>query len=81
MSKSNFDAFMSFSDTAKKDMLWWIDKNRTYRKPIVQEHSNFSLTTDASWIGWGAVSNTGMRTASRCFQMNYLQSYQSIIQN
>ena len=65
ISKGNFDAFMSFSDTAKKDMLWWIDKNRTYRKPLVQEHPNFTLTTDESGIGWGAVSNTGMRTASR----------------
>ena len=65
MSKGNFDAFMSFSDTAKKDMLWWMDKNRTYRKPIVQEPPKFTLTTDASGIGWGAVSNTGIRTANR----------------
>jgi len=65
MSKGNFDAFMKFSDTAKKDILWWIDKNRTYRKPIGQEHPKFTLTTDASGIGWGAVSSTGMHTASR----------------
>ena len=53
MSKGNFHAFMSFSDTAKKGMLWWIDKNITYRKPIVQEHPKSTLTKGASGIGWG----------------------------
>ena len=65
MSKGNVDAFMSFSDTAKMDMLWWIDKNRPYRKPNVQEPPKFTCTTDVSEIGWGAVFNTGIRTASR----------------
>ena len=51
----NFDAEMVLSATARSDLQWWVKNIERASKPISQGKPSYSLYTDASLLGWGAV--------------------------
>ena len=53
---SNFDAKMVLSATARSGLQWWVKNIERASKPISQGNPSYSLYTDASLLGWGAVS-------------------------
>ena len=50
----NFDESM-VSPTAKSDLQWWVENIENVSKPISQGNPSYTLYTDASLQGWGAV--------------------------
>ena len=64
--KGNFDGIMCLSLDAKSEIQWWIDNVHTQHRNIDHGKFEYSLTTDASKEGWGAVLSTGsMPTGGR----------------
>ena len=51
----NFDGNMVLSPSAKSDLQWWVDNIENVSKPISQGNPSYTLNTDASLQGWGAV--------------------------
>ena len=51
----NFDESMVLSPTAKSDLQWWVENIENVSKPISQGNPSYTLYTDASLQGWGAV--------------------------
>ncbi len=74
----NFDAFMTLSEDAKTELLWWIDNIMCAQKVLITPSPEIILTTDASNIGWGAVlrdQQTGGHWSpqEQEFHINYLE--------
>jgi ribonuclease HI len=74
----NFDAFMTLSEDAKTELLWWIDNIMGAQKVLITPSPEIILTTDASNIGWGAVlrdQQTGGHWSpqEQEFHINYLE--------
>lgn len=46
---------MVLSPTAKSDLQWWVENIENVSKPISQGNPSYTLYTDASLQGWGAV--------------------------
>ena len=51
----NFDAYMTLSDGAKKELNWWVTNARKSYNLISHGNPDTVLTTDALLTGWGAV--------------------------
>lgn len=51
--KGKFDAPMKLSPAACSDLHWWITNIQTAYNPISHGIPKFTMTTDASKIGWG----------------------------
>ena len=51
----NFNESMVLSPTAKSDRQWWVEIIENVSKPISQANPSYTLYTDASLQGWGAV--------------------------
>ena len=51
----NFDESMVLSPTAKSDLQWWVENIENVSKPSSQGNPSYTLYTDASLQGWGAV--------------------------
>ena len=54
----NFDAAVILSQPAKLEIQWWIDHTMIEIRRIDHGPFAFSLTTDASELGWGAIFET-----------------------
>jgi hypothetical protein len=52
----NFDSYMTLSDTAFEDINWW-KLNLHKSSPVNRGTPSISLTTDASFVGWGTEFN------------------------
>jgi len=55
--KGNFEAYMKLDYDTRTDIRWWIS-NIGMGKEISHGKADFNMTTDASFEGWGAVSET-----------------------
>jgi hypothetical protein len=55
INKGNFDELMVFDDEALSEIEWWLNNVSNSYRPI--EVAGYSITTDASLIGWGCVCN------------------------
>lgn len=70
---------MSLSDDSKTELLWWIDNiPHSHRSLITIRNPDSILTTNASHLGWGAVSHkeqTGghWNPQEQKFYINYLE--------
>ena len=53
-SKGNFDVNMQFSPLAINDIQWWLGNAQKFVKKVYHKNPDFTLTTDASLVGWGA---------------------------
>lgn len=53
----NFDSKMVISPDMKQDLLWWIDNIHEQYRVIDHGNPDFSITSDASLKGWGAVKH------------------------
>jgi Zn/Cd-binding protein ZinT len=51
----NFEAYMTLSNGAKKELNWWVGNVQSSYNLISHGHLHTVLTTDASLTGWGAV--------------------------
>ena len=76
--KGNFDANMSLSEKARSDIQWWISNAHLSIKVINHGGIDFTMSTDASLLGWGAsLENTtaGGRWSNveREHHINYLE--------
>ena len=63
----DFDSGCYLSDEAKAEITWWIDNVASVSRNIDHGNWKFTLSTDASGFGWGAVletSNTESRKQS-----------------
>ena len=74
----DFVAEMTLSEESKSELLWWISNVNHAQRPLVLQKPDLFLTTDASLLGWGAVSNgkeTGGQWSSeeQSFHINYLE--------
>jgi hypothetical protein len=57
----NYDAVISLSTLAKQDLLWFMNKSRMYNGTnIIKPATVITLTTDASLLDWGVVSELGV---------------------
>jgi len=54
INRGDFQAYMTFSQQAREDIVWWLGSKRQFTKTICQANPDFTLTTDASLEGWGA---------------------------
>lgn len=52
----NYDGPVSLSQESRDELLWWVNNITTAFMPITQDNPELTLTTDASNLGWGAVS-------------------------
>ena len=52
--KGNFDTHMSLSQQAKYELQWWCDNVMTAHNVISHVAPQHQITTDASFLGWGA---------------------------
>jgi hypothetical protein len=76
--KGNFDATMSLSQAAKKELWWWVKNVETAYQTLSRKEPQHHITTDASLSGWGAeckgVSTGGTWTESEAsHHINYLE--------
>ncbi len=76
--KGNFDATMSLSQEAKKELWWWVKNVETAYQTLSRKEPQHHITTDASLSGWGAeckgVSTGGTWTESEAsHHINYLE--------
>ncbi|ODM90605.1 Transposon Ty3-I Gag-Pol polyprotein [Orchesella cincta] len=57
--KNNYDysKFLSFSDSVRKDLKWWVDTVGSAVMKIRNDSFDFVVFTDASLTGWGAHCN------------------------
>jgi len=55
--KGNFEANMTLTAATRQDISWWID-NVGQGKKVSQGTPTFDLKTDASFSGWGAVTDS-----------------------
>ena len=74
----NFDAYMTLSDGAKKELNWWVRNAQESYNLISHGSPDTVLTTDASLTGWGAVfenESTGgsWSTAEKTNNINALE--------
>ncbi|XP_028415419.1 uncharacterized protein LOC114538441 [Dendronephthya gigantea] len=74
----NFDAYMTLSDSAKKELNWWAENVQESYNLISHGHPDKVITTDASLTGWGAVfgkESTGglWSTAEKTNNINALE--------
>ena len=53
--RGNFDESMVLSPTAESDLQWWVENIENVSKLISQGNPSYTLNTDASLQGWGAV--------------------------
>ena len=53
--KGNLDSSMALSAQSKTELTWWVSHVLTASKPISHGNPDFTLTTGASNVGWGAV--------------------------
>ena len=53
--KGNFDHHMKLSPPAREELEWWVKNIPTASNVISHGQPNYTLTTDASHTGWGAV--------------------------
>lgn len=65
--KGNFDEAMVISKKGKRDILWWLEQAAVGVREIKIRTPEFTLITDASGLGWGAV--VGEKTAQGRWQM------------
>jgi hypothetical protein len=57
----NYDAVISLSTLVKQDLLWFMNNCRMYNGTnIIKPATVITLTTDASLLGWGVVSELGV---------------------
>ena len=58
---------MNLSEESKGEIVWWLENiERVNGKPIRHEEKMFSLQTDSSSVGWGAVlTDNSTRTQGR----------------
>ena len=55
-SKGNFDNKMQITNSMREELTWWITNLHTQKRHIDHGNPDLVITTDASLIGWGAVS-------------------------
>ena len=56
------EAMVTLDDSAKEELLWWVHQLTTWNgRAILSQTPDLVVETDASLLGWGAVSE-GMRT-------------------
>lgn len=55
LSSGDFDSYMGISSKAKQDLEWWRSNVVSSKFSIKTANPDFSLTADASNLGWGAV--------------------------
>lgn len=55
LSKGDFNAIMPVTQSMKKELNWWISELPNQKREIDHGNADFSITTDASLQGWGAV--------------------------
>ena len=60
----NFESPMMLSETAKNDIVWWMNHAKTCKRKISHGKITRELKTDASTQGWGAFSD-GISTGGR----------------
>ena len=60
----NFESNMMLSETAKIDIVWWMNHAKTCKRKISHGKVTRELKTDASTQGWGAFSD-GISTGGR----------------
>ena len=76
--QGNYDASMCLSEGSRTELLWWT-RNITHSCPsLITTKPDLVLTTDASLLGWGAVSNgeeTGgqWNLEEKNFHINFLE--------
>ena len=58
LNKGNFDSTMTLSQQTIKDVAWWINSLPIAFNKIRHGASQCTMTTDASFIGWGCCLNT-----------------------
>lgn len=59
VSKGDFDSRMFLSDKAKMDILWWLKNVHCLQRKFAQVRWDFTMSTDASMLGWGVTSPWG----------------------
>lgn len=74
----DFVAEMTLSEESKSELLWWISNVNHAQRPLVLQKPDLFLTTDASLLGWGAVSNGKEKggqwsSEEQSFHINYLE--------
>ncbi|CAH3019867.1 unnamed protein product, partial [Porites evermanni] len=52
--KGNYDGPVTLSNDSRSELEWWVNNITSSFMPITQDKPDFTLTTDASKIGWGA---------------------------
>ena len=58
----SFEAMVTLDDSAKEELLWWVHQLTTWNgRAILSQTPDLVVETDASLLGWGAVSE-GVRT-------------------
>lgn len=82
--KGDYDGRMVLSEEAKKDVHWWLQNVFNLSKDFAHVKWDFTITTDASKSGWGAVSpkgNTNGRWSSQetLLHINVLNSKQCFL--
>ncbi|XP_073237618.1 uncharacterized protein [Porites lutea] len=77
--KGNYDGPVTLSNDSRSELEWWVNNITSSFMPITQDKPDFTLTTDASKIGWGAVC--GDNKTGGCwdldeqqYHINYLES-------
>ena len=78
--RGNFDADMSLSKEASKELKWWIANVEIAFNVVSHDKPQYTITTDASLLGWGAVMD-GIFTGENwtydesLHHINYLKMY------
>lgn len=55
LSMGDFNAIMPVTQSMKKELHWWINELPNQKREIDHGNADFSVSTDASLQGWGAV--------------------------
>ena len=55
--QGNYDASMCLSEGSQTELLWWTQNITQSCRSLITTKPDLILTTDASLLGWGAVSN------------------------
>lgn len=58
-SRGNYEAKMTLSDAARNDISWWLNNANYIKRDFARVSWDFTISTDASLSGWGAVSPLG----------------------
>ena len=74
----NFDSNINLNSAMKYELEWWYKNIETQSRVINHGNPNFSITTDASLDGWGAIKNEEYingrwNDIEKTYHINYLE--------